>query len=61
MIRFKVKLVNILKIKNDIQVKIDELNVKLDLGKNNLFGFLNKNKVPNKTKFLALCSDEGFI
>ncbi|QKF67546.1 DUF3584 domain-containing protein [Arcobacter venerupis] len=47
-----------IKIKNDIQLKIDELNVKLDLGKNNLFGFLNKNKVPNKTKILALCSDE---
>ena len=49
-----------IKIKDEIKVKIDLVNTKLDIGKNNLFGFLNKNKneIPNKRKILALASDE---
>ncbi|MFA9238898.1 MAG: ATP-binding protein [Candidatus Paceibacteria bacterium] len=47
-----------IKIKDDFKSKIDLLNTKLDIGKNNLFGFLNKNEVPNKRKILALASDE---
>jgi len=44
--------------KDKLQSKINEVNRKLDIGKNNLFGFLNKNEVPNKRKILALASDE---
>ena len=47
-----------IKIKDEFKSKIDLLNTKLDIGKNNLFGFLNKNEVPNKRKILALASDE---
>mgnify|MGYP003523155908 FL=1 len=47
-----------IKIKDDFKSKIDLLNTKLDIGKNNLFGFLNKNEVPNRRKILALASDE---
>lgn len=47
-----------IKIKDEFKSKIDLLNTKLDIGKNNLFGFLNKNNVPNKRKILALASDE---
>lgn len=47
-----------IKRKDDFKLKIDLLNTKLDIGKNNLFGFLNKNEVPNKRKILALASDE---
>ena len=44
--------------KDEIKAKIDLVNKKLDIGKNNLFGFLNKNEVANKRKILALASDE---
>ena len=44
--------------KEKLQSKIDDVNKKLDIGKKNLFGFLNKNEVPNKRKILALASDE---
>jgi len=44
--------------KDVIKSKIDSINQKLDIGKNNLFGFLNKNNIPNKTKILAIASDE---
>ena len=44
--------------KDEIKTKIDLVNKKLDIGKNNLFGFLNKNEVANKRKILALASDE---
>lgn len=44
--------------KDEIKAKIDSVNKKLDIGKNNLFGFLNKNEVANKRKILALASDE---
>ena len=44
--------------KDEIKTKIDSVNKKLDIGKNNLFGFLNKNEVANKRKILALASDE---
>ncbi|MGE0051449.1 MAG: ATP-binding protein [Arcobacter sp.] len=47
-----------IKIKDEFKSKIDLLNTKLDIGKNNLFGFLNKNNVSNKRKILALASDE---
>lgn len=46
------------KSKDEIKSKIELVNTKLDIGKNNLFGFLNKNEVPNKRKILALASDE---
>jgi hypothetical protein len=46
------------KSKDELKIKIDLINTKLDIGKNNLFGFLNKNEVPNKRKILALASDE---
>lgn len=44
--------------KEELQSRIDKVNKKLDIGKNNLFGFLNKNEVPNKRKILAIASDE---
>lgn len=44
--------------KTNLKSKIDNIYKKLDIGKNNLFGFLNKNEVPNKRKILALTSDE---
>lgn len=44
--------------KEELQSMIDKVNKKLDIGKNNLFGFLNKNEVPHKRKILALASDE---
>ena len=44
--------------KDEIKTKIDLVNKKLDIGKNNLFGFLNKNEVANKRKILALASDK---
>ena len=44
--------------KDEIKSKIEIVNTKLDIGKNNLFGFLNKNEVPNRRKILALASDE---
>jgi hypothetical protein len=44
--------------KDKLKEKIDLVNKKLDIGKNNLFGFLNKNEVPNKRKILAIANDE---
>ena len=46
------------KSKDDIKSKIEQVNTKLDIGKNNLFGFLNKNEIPNRRKILALASEE---
>ena len=44
--------------KDEIKLEIEIINKKLDIGKNNLFGFLNKNNIENKRKILALCNDE---
>ncbi|WP_404317962.1 ATP-binding protein [Malaciobacter canalis] len=44
--------------KSKVKEKIELVNKKLDIGKNNLFGFLNKNEVPNKRKILAIANDE---
>ena len=44
--------------KNVLEKKIEEINKKLDIGRENLFGFLNKNEVPNKRKILAIASEE---
>jgi len=47
-----------IKNKAELSTKLEKVNAKLDIDKNNLFGFLNKNDVPNKRKILALSSDD---